>query len=127
MTRKERKALAVVLYTLGEIHCDDPRYGEVVTQLTDLLAGAEEEKEPNYVPTTPPDQPYSPWDWFAWLRKPMYKGPSDYPPGPTFTSYSVVPATCPCGKGSCEDCGKGEQTADSKEPEQRPKRSSKKK
>ena len=80
MTKKERKALAVVLYTLGEIYCDDPKYGEVVARLADLLSGAEEEKEPNYVPTVPPDRFQSPWDWWEGLRQKTPMKPWDAPP-----------------------------------------------
>ena len=104
-TRKKlNQILSSLLKLYHEVH--EERILDAATALAVILE--EEEESKDYVPTVPSDQPYSPWDWFAWLRKnkPMYKGPSDYPPGLTFTSYTTVPITCPCGKGSCEDCGK---------------------
>ena len=110
MTEKTRKNLNELMSSLLKLYHEvhEERILEAATVLAAILADEEESKD--YVPTTPPDQPYSPWNWFAWLRKnnPMYTGPSDYPPGPAVTSYQKVPTHCPCGRGSCEGCGKEE-------------------
>jgi len=100
MTKEERKELALILYTLGNMNGQGSIFQDVIRRLTDLLAGAKEEEEPkkDYVPTNP-QQPHFPWDWWEGFRpktpaNPMK--PGDTPPyigGPGDTSpYTYGPS-----------------------------------